>query len=86
MEEKNNGGPAFPVQEYNGDGTPATLVLGMTLRDYFATHSPFGVNQALDIVNGVGVRNTGAKVEDIAKTLAELNYAYANAMLSERDR
>lgn len=36
MSAHNAGGPAFPVQEFNADGTPATLMVGMTLRDYFA--------------------------------------------------
>ena len=36
MSEHNNGGPAFPVQEFNADGTPANLEVGMWLRDYFA--------------------------------------------------
>lgn len=83
---KEDGGPAFPVQELNGDGSPATLVLGMSLRDYFATHSPFGINQALDVMHGVGNREAAAEVSAISKILAELNYKYADAMLEERLR
>ena len=54
-----------------------------TLRDQFAMNSPFGVNQALDIINGVGNRD-GARIEHIAKILAHINYVYADAMLAER--
>lgn len=38
MSAHNHGGPAFPVQEFNADGTPATLMVGMTLRQYAAIH------------------------------------------------
>jgi len=31
-----NGGPAFPYEEKNPDGTPYHFNPGMTLRDYFA--------------------------------------------------
>ena len=32
----NDGGPAFPVWELNGNGQPEMTGFGMTLRDYFA--------------------------------------------------
>ncbi len=34
--KKHNGGPAFPV----GDQLSQPQMLGMSLRDYFATHTP----------------------------------------------
>lgn len=38
----NDGGPAFPVQELNADGSPYALMTGMTLRDYFAAKAMQG--------------------------------------------
>lgn len=34
---KDYGGPAFPVNEKNADGTHWQTHMGMSLRDYFAT-------------------------------------------------
>jgi len=34
----NDGGPAFPYEERDGDGLPVRDYFGMSLRDYMATH------------------------------------------------
>lgn len=36
MNTSNDGGPAFPVWEFNGKGQPEMTGFGMSLRDYFA--------------------------------------------------
>lgn len=36
MKNKNDGGPAFPVWELNGQGKPEMTGFGLTLRDWFA--------------------------------------------------
>lgn len=38
-----DGEAAFPVQELNGDGRPATLNVGLTARDYFAGQALIGL-------------------------------------------
>jgi len=63
-----DGGPAFPVQEFHPDGLPATLTLGMTLRDYFA-------GRALLTLNVMSYGPAAA---------AMYAYAVADAMLAER--
>ena len=87
MSNKKDGGPAYPRTMWTGNDKNRSHrdVAGMTMRDYFATHSPFGINQALDILNGVGDHGP-AKVDDIAQTMADLNYRYADAMLAEREK
>lgn len=40
MSHVDDGGPAFPSQELNADGTPYCLNLGMSLRAYIAVHRP----------------------------------------------
>lgn len=77
MEQKQDGGPAFPLR----DGTGAAQ-LGMTLRDYFAAQmlpalaSGESIRACLRSANenGVSPREVAAK----------LAYAHADAMLAER--
>ena len=71
MDEIEDGGPAFPVQEWNSDGTPATLQIGMTLRDYFAA-------KAMQEVFGQNWTH-----EDFSDE-ARRAYKMADAMLTER--
>lgn len=73
MQNKNNGGPAFPFNR-----AEAECYAGMSLRDYFATHAtvddywPY-MKRHGDVV----VDKKGERV--IAK------YKYADAMLEARD-
>ena len=39
LRQYDNGGPAFPVWELNGQGKPEMTGFGMTLRDYFAVRA-----------------------------------------------
>ncbi len=85
---KNTGGPVYPIV---CDGDPCIILHseGMTLRDYFAGHSHFGINQAIDLINGIGSRSdpaSSANIDDIAETMAMLNYKYADAMIKERNK
>ena len=74
MNEINDGGPAFPVQELHHDGSPYFLSTGMTLRDYFAALAM----QAM-------MRNQKTRVEagDVS-SLAVNAYDIADAMLEAR--
>lgn len=62
------------------DGGPASG--GMSLRDYFAAHAPTMPKTAfLDLERG---NESGAQW--MAKRLARWAYAYADAMLAEREK
>jgi len=39
---QDDGGPAFPAWELNGNGQPEMTCFGMTLRDYFAAKAMAG--------------------------------------------
>jgi hypothetical protein len=61
----------------------------MTLRDYFATNSPFKADQAMDVVKGGRENrkdNDCASFEELAEAMAKINYFYANAMIKEREK
>ena len=55
-----------------------------SLRDWFAGHSPYNADHAIEIINGK--KYSSAPVDEVLKTLAKLNYAYAAAMLAERSK
>lgn len=40
MEKINDGGPVHPTQQLAGTYATSPLKVGMTLREYFATHAP----------------------------------------------
>jgi len=73
------GGSAFPeiytdakVSEHNQEYGDTYSVGGMTLRDYFAAKAMQGMSCFTD--------------NDTMKAIAERAYAFADAMLSERDK
>ena len=86
MSAANDGGPAFPTaQSQFHDG----LVGGMTLRDYFAAHSPpmpsdLGALalEAADVDNPD--KTHGEKCDVLLPIVAEWRYRYADAMLAAR--
>ena len=72
--------PAFPYREIKEQiiGIPIEWnnYKGMTLRDYFAIHAPKGeIFVIAEMVNS-----------DYHKEIAAARYAYADAMLSERNK
>lgn len=71
----NDGGPAFPVQELNADGTPYALTVGMSLRDYFAGQALVGL-----IAQSMGTAGASNPQHG-----AEYAYAMADAMLAARN-
>ena len=81
-EKKNDGGPAFPIQNANFTeaygGAP-----GMTLRDYFAAHALIGIGNWVHTVYG----ETNVSPASISATRrAHWAYAQADAMLEERSK
>jgi hypothetical protein len=75
-----DGGPAFP---WCGDLNDCpTINLGMTLRDYFAAKAIQGI-AARHRVYDEAERKRG---EYTAADMAVIAYAYADAMLKERDK
>ncbi|MEI7446598.1 MAG: hypothetical protein WCK28_17040 [Burkholderiales bacterium] len=70
----NDGGPAFPVQELNADGSPAHLSLGMSLRDWFAAAALQGLTM-----------QTPPGVQPRAEQFARAAYTLADAMLVARE-
>ena len=73
MAQKDDGGPAFPHEELNDDGSFFSVHKGMSLRDWFAGQA---LNQA--------TREIWAehKFEDVAKRC----YLFADAMLEARNK
>ena len=83
MTERDNGGPAFPLDVavgaigevyHSGDMFPSAE--GMSLRDWFAGQALAG------IANGDNVASTG--FDDVIEHLAVCAYKCADAMLKER--
>ena len=76
---KDTTSPAFPTTEEHGfnSGFP-----GMTLRDYFAAHSPISVNDAKEHFYLKYKRN--ADLDEMFTTLAFLRLKYADAMMEAR--
>lgn len=76
MNTINDGGPAFPVWELNGQGKPEMTGFGMTLRDYFAAKAMHGFITNID---------TGEKRLIDVPQLAKSAYSIADAMLKARE-
>lgn len=85
---KPDGGPAFPfVLKEHGAGEP-----GMTLRDYFAIHSPEPTKESVNVeaekdrlANPHGDTYKPRRRSQ-AEIVAALRYAYADAMLEALKR
>lgn len=73
MDTKQDGGPAFPVDNPSGHHP------GMSLRDYFA-------GQALAGELAAQSSETGEWASVNFRSLAERSYAIADAMLAEREK
>lgn len=74
MNERDDGGPAFPREDYQGGGMGQT---GMSVRDYFAIEALGGLLASAD----GGEENS---IND--KAFARAAYQLADAMLAERRR
>lgn len=81
--DKNTAGPAFPS---NGM-MAASMLGGMTLRDYFAAKAMQGILSAVSkqVIEGLD----GASKETIKRAfddIAGMSYLYADRMLEARDK
>lgn len=75
MNDKDNGGPAFPSPEWSdAHGNIAPQEYGMTLRDYFAAKA----------MQGFAASESEESGHWIDETMAERAYAWADAMLEAR--
>lgn len=75
MNEKDGGGPAFPIPHQIVDMNDPMVKWGskgMMLRDYFAAHAP------VEIITGC--------MDDLLQAAAAEAYRYADAMLEARKR
>jgi hypothetical protein len=72
----NNGGPAFPTDDYYVDGGKFQGGTGMTLRDYFAGQAIVG------LVGKIGIDEK----YNTDKAAAWFAYRVAEEMITERDR
>ena len=70
-----DGGPAFPTNELNADGSVYHQFFGMSLRDHFAGLAIAPVMAALPKDGGV-----------FPAQIAHLAYQLADAMLAEREK
>ena len=58
----------------------------MSKRDYFAAHAPITISDVMDWLNIYGGEVVGPwTTSHVMQTMAELRYAYADAMINERD-
>lgn len=78
-EQKNDGGPAFPIPHSSEPGAYEAHP-GMTLRDYTAIQALAGLLASSDMT----VPANAETFEAIVKHFAEVSYAYADAMLAAR--
>jgi hypothetical protein len=81
----NDGGPAFPVWELNGQGQQEMTCFGMTLRDYFAAKLAPGLFVAMqDDPVGLqrAIRKSGS--QDAQDWVAKTAYSMADEMLKAR--
>ena len=80
MNDKNTGGPAFPVigghAESFGPYGDKELTIGMTLRDYFAAKAMQAMISNSDLKNGPAVDGVSVTIEIAA-------YLVADAMIKE---
>lgn len=83
----NDGGPAFPVDgEYRVNGVLAGTC-GMTLRDYFAAKAMAALIENRAWVQSLWSQRPDGSFGDFAtQTTAESAYAFADAMLAEREK
>lgn len=83
---ENTNAPAFPVSSssINGhqNGVNTYQFTGITIRDYFAAHSPISVNDAKEHFYLKYKRN--ADLDEMFTTLAFLRLKYADAMMEAR--
>jgi hypothetical protein len=75
---KNTGGPAFPANEMNGDGSLYMQHFGMTLRDYFAA-------KALDSILAPNPATGQYALVSDFPACAETAYKMADAMMKARE-
>jgi hypothetical protein len=76
MQEKYDGGPAFPSSEWDAEYERTFMTGGMTLRDYFAAKA----------MQGLMGRVWGElPPEELFKTWATSAYAVADDMLKARE-
>ncbi|MEY4034570.1 MAG: hypothetical protein RL492_1764 [Verrucomicrobiota bacterium] len=94
MTKINDGGPAFPMPEWqDAHGTIIPAEYGMSLRDYFAIHADvsgtqFPTIQAMADFIGVDLPNNpdfSFLMQVAAMAHAKIKYAVADAMLKARE-
>ena len=77
----NDGGPAFPNQPLDAQGNPCNAAQeGMSLRDYFAANARIRPSDQDSFAEGLLAGET------IAEYIARARYAYADAMIKQREK
>ena len=83
----NDGGPAFPVWELNGQGKPEMTGFGLSMRDYFAAKFAAAMMTATssdhDYPNIDYQRDVGGPT--VAERVVTIAYRMADAMLKARE-
>jgi fructose 1,6-bisphosphatase len=82
----NDGGPAFPREDYQGNGRPGEPLgqQGMSLRDYFAAAAMQGFMSGPSME--VAEKVARAETIDVQTLIVRSAYQIADAMLEERTR
>ena len=73
-----DGGPAFPIVASGADRQRGDVDYGASLRDWLAVHAPEMTEQWYEDSRGDGIHWLDAQ--------AAWSYAYADAMIAERDK
>lgn len=77
MNDKENGGAAFPVE------TSEYMQFGMSLRDYFAAKAMQALASSQKTIGGLA-KQAEAKNEDVYTAVSIASYELADAMLEAR--
>ena len=91
MSDKDTGGPAFPVADYDHQvfnektvDETRRLLSGMTMLDYFAAKAMQSIISDKDMMSACLQIAKADRHDNPAQTVAEKAYAFANQMIKER--
>jgi len=81
--EKDNGGPAFPLQDWDEVIHSRRMETGMSLRDYFAAAALQGALASKETLEAAALLCLRADIK-LEDALATRSYSFADAMLVAR--
>jgi hypothetical protein len=80
-----DGGPAYPCQELDGQGMPRMgMEFGLSMRDVFAMHALQGMLAAPEKMQASYIELAACTGKQVADVIAICAFQYADAMLAAR--